>query len=59
MGENSEWAMVRFWVAISDIALYAYAHVAPEGGFDLDPYLAVRGWLKRVAAQLGITPITA
>lgn len=44
---------------IADIALYAYTHVAPEGGFDLEPYPAVRAWLKQVAAQPGIVPITA
>jgi glutathione S-transferase len=36
---------------IADIALYAYTHVAEEGGHDLEPYPAVRAWLKRVAAQ--------
>jgi glutathione S-transferase len=36
---------------IADIALYAYTHVAPEGGFDLAPYPAVRAWLARVAEQ--------
>ncbi|HEX6666401.1 MAG TPA: glutathione S-transferase family protein [Solirubrobacterales bacterium] len=44
---------------IADIALYAYTHVAPEGGFDLEPYPAVRAWLDRVAAQPGLIPITA
>jgi glutathione S-transferase len=44
---------------IADIALYAYTHVAPEGGFDLEPYPALRRWLERVAAQPGIVPITA
>lgn len=44
---------------IADIALYAYTHVAPEGGFDLAPYPAVREWLGRVAAQPGVVPITA
>jgi glutathione S-transferase len=44
---------------IADIALYAYTHVAPEGGFDLGPYPAVRAWLERVAAQTGHVPITA
>jgi glutathione S-transferase len=44
---------------IADIALYAYTHVAPEGGLDLEPYPAVRGWLERVAVQPGIVPITA
>jgi glutathione S-transferase len=38
---------------IADISLYAYTHVAPEGGFTLEPYPAVREWLARVAAQPG------
>jgi glutathione S-transferase len=38
---------------IADIALYAYTHVAPEGGFKLEPYPAVRAWLARVAEQPG------
>lgn len=44
---------------IADIALYAYTHVAPEGGFELEPYPAVRAWLDRVADQPGHVPITA
>jgi glutathione S-transferase len=44
---------------IADIALYAYTHVAEEGGFDLEPYPAIRAWLDRVAAQPGHVPITA
>jgi glutathione S-transferase len=38
---------------IADIALYAYTHVADEGGFDLDAYPAVRAWLERIAALPG------
>ncbi|MEO8466917.1 MAG: glutathione S-transferase family protein [Gammaproteobacteria bacterium] len=37
--------------SIADIALYAYTHVAHEGGHDLAPYTRVNAWLKRVAAQ--------
>lgn len=44
---------------IADIALFAYTHVASEGGFDLGRYPAVTGWLERVAAQPGHVPITA
>ena len=44
---------------IADIALYAYTHVAPEGGFALEPYPAIGAWLERVAAQPGHIPITA
>jgi glutathione S-transferase len=43
---------------IADIALYAYTHVAPEGGFELEPYPAIRAWLERVAAQPGHIAIT-
>ena len=42
---------------IADIALYAYTHVAPEGGFDLGPFPAVRAWLARVRSQPGHIPI--
>jgi len=34
--------------SIADIALYAYTHVAEEGGFALDRYPAIRAWIKRV-----------
>ncbi|MFI8383767.1 glutathione S-transferase family protein [Pseudomonas sp. NPDC079086] len=37
--------------SIADIALYAYTHVADEGGFDLTPYPAIRTWLERVASH--------
>ena len=43
---------------IADIALYGYTHVAPEGGFTLQPYPAVREWLIRVASQPGHVSIT-
>jgi len=36
---------------IADIALYAYTHVAGEGGINLGPFPAVRAWIDRVAAQ--------
>jgi glutathione S-transferase len=45
--------------SLADIALYAYTHVAPEGGFDLAPYPAIRAWCDRVAAQPGHVPITS
>jgi glutathione S-transferase len=54
-------AQRRFFVedrySIADVALYAYTHVADEGGFDLAPYPAVRAWLTRVAAEPGHVPI--
>jgi glutathione S-transferase len=35
---------------IADIALYAYTHVAEEGGYDLSPYAHVQAWIRRVAS---------
>jgi glutathione S-transferase len=46
-------------VTIADISLYAYTHVAPEAGLDLEPYAAVRTWLARVASEPGHVPIDA
>lgn len=43
--------------SIADIALYAYTHRAPLGGYDLAAYPGVSAWLKRVAAQPGHVPI--
>jgi len=37
---------------IADISLYAYTHVAPEGGFDLAPYKNVNKWLSRIKTQI-------
>jgi len=44
---------------LADISLYAYTHVAHEGGFDLARHPAIRTWLARVAAQPGHVPIDA
>ncbi len=44
---------------LADIALYAYTHVAHEGGFELERYPAIRAWLDRVAAMPGHVPIDA
>lgn len=43
---------------IADVALYAYTHVADEGGFDLGRYPAIRAWLDRVRTQPRHVPIT-
>lgn len=43
---------------IADIALFAYTHVAPEGGFDLGPFPAIQRWIERVQAQPRHIPIT-
>ena len=36
---------------LADIALYAYTHVAHEGGFDLSGYPAINAWLARIASH--------
>ncbi|WP_294100855.1 glutathione S-transferase family protein [Sphingomonas sp.] len=46
-------------LTLADIALYAYTHVAEEGGaFSLAPYPNVLAWLARVAALPGHVAIT-
>lgn len=42
---------------VADIALYAYTHVAGDGGFDLIRFPAVRAWLARVSATPRYIPI--
>jgi len=37
--------------SLADIALYAYTHVAADGGFNLSTYPAILAWLARVRAQ--------
>jgi glutathione S-transferase len=45
--------------SIADIALYAYTHVAHEGGFELEKYPAIRAWLARVRAEPGYLSMDA
>lgn len=47
-------------ITLADIALYAYTHVAEEGGaFDLSFYPAIGDWMKRIAAEPGYVPMQA
>jgi glutathione S-transferase len=57
LSERSFLVEDRFTIA--DIALYAYTHVAHEGGYDLSPYPGLAAWLARVAGQPGHVPIEA
>jgi glutathione S-transferase len=48
----------REWIAgdrpsIADLALFAYAHVAPDAGIDLGPWPAVLAWIGRIEALPG------
>ncbi|WP_435419167.1 glutathione S-transferase family protein [Parerythrobacter aurantius] len=52
----------RDWFAgdaasLADIALFAYTHVAEEGGFELAAYPAVQAWLARVPTLKGFVPM--
>lgn len=56
LGQRSFFVAEQFTIA--DIALYAYTHVADEGGFDLAGFPAVRKWLARIKSQPGHRAIT-
>lgn len=55
---NRDW-FVGVRPSVADICLYAYTHVAEQGGFDLGPWPAVRAWIARVEQLKGYIPITA
>jgi glutathione S-transferase len=42
---------------LADIALFAYTHVAGEGGFELDGYPAIRGWIERIKERPHYVPM--
>jgi glutathione S-transferase len=56
---DSRGYLVGETLTLADIALYAYTHVAHEGGFSLDGYPAIRAWLERVAGEPGHVAITS
>jgi glutathione S-transferase len=43
---------------IADISLFAYTHVADEGGFDLTQFPAIQAWIERVKAESRYISIT-
>jgi len=43
---------------IADVSLYAYTHVAAQGGFDLTRFPAVQAWMQRIAAQPRHLPLS-
>jgi glutathione S-transferase len=40
---------------IADISLFAYTHVAHEGGFDLSQFPAIKQWIERIKALPNFT----
>ncbi|HEY7344596.1 MAG TPA: glutathione S-transferase family protein [Gaiella sp.] len=59
LGRSGDPYVVGNALTLADIALYAYTHVAHEGGFELGRYTAIRDWLDRVASEPGHVPIEA
>ena len=57
LGVHNYFVAERYTIA--DIALYAYTHVAHEGGFDLGNYPKIRTWLQRVHDQAGYVGMNA
>ena len=53
-----DWFVGRH-LTLADICLYAYTHVAEEGGFDLGAYPHVQAWLGRVVGQPGYIALEA
>ena len=56
--EGRDW-LVGQGFTIADISLYAYTHLAQDGGFELGRYPKVQVWLERVAAVPGYIPLEA
>lgn len=49
---DNDW-LVGNSMSIADITLYAYTHVADEGGFELSGYPAINAWFSRIESQPG------
>lgn len=56
--QGRDW-LVGLNPSLADICLFAYTHVAHEGGFDLSAYPAVAAWVSRVEQLAGFLPISA
>jgi len=53
---GNDW-LVGSGYSVADIALYAYTHVADEGGYDLGRYPGISRWIERVAAEPRHVPL--
>lgn len=42
---------------LADIALFAYTHVADEGGFSLEAFPGIRGWIRRIESRPKFVPM--
>jgi glutathione S-transferase len=55
---GAEW-LVGDTFSVADISLYAYTHMATEGGYDLGQFPGIDRWLMRIAALPGHITIEA
>ena len=56
------WLATHEWLAadrytIADLGVFPYVSMAPEGGYDLERFPAIRAWIARVQAQPGFVPM--
>ena len=56
--ESADWLAGNAF-SVADISLYAYTHMAEDGGYDLAGFPGIGRWLARVAALPGHIPIDA
>ena len=55
--DGRDW-LVGKTVSLADICLFAYTHVAQDGGFDLSVWPSLRRWIARIESLPGFLPIT-
>ncbi|TGM36480.1 glutathione S-transferase family protein [Leptospira levettii] len=51
--------LVGDYFTIADISLFAYTHVAHQGGFDLTSYPNIRRWINRIQTMDSFQPMKA
>jgi glutathione S-transferase len=64
LGVMEQRLMTAEWLAgtafsVADISLYAYTHMAGEGGYDMAQFSGIGRWLRRIAAMSGHIAIDA
>lgn len=50
--------LVNNQLTTADIALFAYTHVADDGGFDLNEYPAIQRWIQRIQSHPKFYPMS-
>lgn len=62
LAKLDQWLAIHDWLVdnrytIADIGVFGYVAMAPEGGYDMDKFPAIRAWLARVKARPGWVPL--